>query len=232
MDRPIFFLHIPKTAGTVFKTMLSKERSTCPYYYPRGYYDNREEISNSNYEIYAGHMPYSAIKFLDKEFNIITFLRHPIDRIYSQWKEIQRYKYLPRATFDEFIYHPEYKNLTKNYMSKYLVLNPDWKYNRKKKKWEHHNVFEKLPIGMSDTDLIFEAFRILDTFSFVGITEHFGESIDRINKKYSLRLPKTTTKVSRYKDKISKNTYEKLVERNKVDLQLYDTWLNIFEEKE
>ena len=102
-QEPLFFLHIPKTAGTSVRKMLYE------LYRPREIFPNMAEIRKQetlycNYQMFQqrlkqqkreirllmGHLPFVAGDFPDARF--FTFLRDPVQRALSNLKHFQRHK--------------------------------------------------------------------------------------------------------------------------------------------
>ena len=90
-DDQLYFLHIPKTAGTTLYALLDQHyplKDICP-----------EQLSSkvkkipleelARYRLIHGHLDYNFIKLLPKKPIIITMLRDPVERIislYEYWK--------------------------------------------------------------------------------------------------------------------------------------------------
>ena len=119
-DKPIF-IHIPKTGGTSINCMMQNtEWQTTPdFHYRHLIY----ETKRSN----CGDMFTELGKEKFREYYIFTMLRHPVDRLVSEYYFLRQHPEFmallsrePRD-FDEFITLPE----TANYMLKFFKWGSD-----------------------------------------------------------------------------------------------------------
>ena len=163
-----FFVHIPKTAGTSFR--LAAEREFCRErvvydYGPQSpvtsdciqqhLYGEGEEDKSALYahclrqgvKLIAGHRP--VTRFLEGVgvANIITFVREPLARVFSQYLHFKRHHGF-EGTFHEFFSEPA-----------------------------RQNAQAKMLLGVPPQAL-----------GFVGITEHYRQSLRMINSLYGWRL--------------------------------------------
>jgi len=87
-ERPIAFLHIPKTAGsTLHKTLKSDVQIAwykTPFYYP-----TMAEMKASNAQLIAGHMNLNQVLSCSPR-KIYTIIRDPVERVVSEVRYIQR----------------------------------------------------------------------------------------------------------------------------------------------
>lgn len=163
-----FFVHIPKTAGTSFR--LAAEREFCRHrvvydYGPHSpvtspctqqylYRDGPEDKAgfygicrSQGVKLIAGHRP--ATRFLDGVgvAKIITFVREPLARVFSQYLHFKRHHGF-EGSFHEFFSEPT-----------------------------RQNAQSKMLRGIHPHAL-----------GFIGITEHYGESLRMINDLNGWRL--------------------------------------------
>src|SRR5687768_14239089 len=83
----LVFVHIPKTAGVTFSTILAG------FYQPGVYsiYSTAEiakfqqltEAQRGTYELLQGHFPYGIHDYIPRPTQYITFLRDPVARVVS-----------------------------------------------------------------------------------------------------------------------------------------------------
>jgi hypothetical protein len=86
-DKLLFFLHIPKTAGTTFDTILRQHFPGNSYSKIKLFLFN--QLPGNYYKAhrcYSGHVSYDMMaKFLPLNTACVTFLRDPVDQILSAY---------------------------------------------------------------------------------------------------------------------------------------------------
>jgi hypothetical protein len=214
-------MHIPKTAGTVFGSLIRQKLTYSKKFLPKEYLDNIEEVRECKYQMYGGHVPYPVAKKMNVDFDYITMLRNPIDRCVSHWLEFKKYSEYKDLTLDEFIYADEFKNLTTNYYARYLVFEQDWYAINTRTPWEHIIESEKVPMYIDEHRLLYKASQVLNSFKFIGIQEKFFMSIVKFNKIFGIGINEVPTILSSHSDKLSEKYRDELVKRNYVDINLY-----------
>lgn len=87
-DNQLFFLHIPKTAGTTLTYILERHfdrKEICPFYYPRELLGVSPEVFDL-YRYFRGHLHFEVMRKLLRRTPIfITMLRDPVDRFISHY---------------------------------------------------------------------------------------------------------------------------------------------------
>lgn len=204
-NEKIIFAHVPKTAGTSFRTGL--EQSQAQYYHLYKDYgsespDTSKEILETNNEklisiflerskcIISGHFQDSKLKLFDyakliKGAKLVTFLRDPLDRAVSEyWHFKERTNY--KGTFLEMISQDLFTNrqlLSINYVP-------------------------------------------LETFSYVGITENYENCLTTFNQIFEMEVPfqKINERLSSQNRflGISKSDIDLFCTRNLKDISLYN----------
>lgn len=96
-EDPLVFVHVPKTAGTSFETLLKdrfspKETCSMLYYYEIGTSKPLKWIFS--HKFIWGHFFYSQIK--STPYKKITFVREPIQRVLSEHRYWMKYFVLPK----------------------------------------------------------------------------------------------------------------------------------------
>ena len=219
MDDMLVFSHIPKTAGSTFNSILRKSFgakmiSVIPESgttYRKS--DFELDFGLNNYPLgISGHGLKPYVDFGEHEDNLqwVTFLRDPIERYVSQYLHQQVYG--P----DEFI----------------MDLIP-WSEKFARSNWQ-----VKWLAGEEDLEKAKEI--VHEKLAFIGVVEHFDESLQLMNQRFnnsldiSYKAPKNVVKDKSLKkrllgdDKIRKF----IAEQNELDIQLYNYVLdNIFYEQ-
>lgn len=218
-----FFIHIPKTAGSSFRTMLYKQFSQ-EVIYPNlkdirangGSYPYREATlkalnSERNIQFLMGHYPFAMGKKMPESPECIVFLRDPIKRAVSNLYHLQhnnpRFKNVSARTIIE--------GATSQINNIHVRFMGDWRFRP-------HKLFT------AETELGAKAFvrakKNLDACAFVGFTEHFEASVKVLEQKFDWNLGRIhkKNKTSKRREPISDDLYEKLIALNQLDIELYN----------
>ena len=145
ISNPLYFLHIPKTAGTSVIEWLKS--STGGHACPVGLWSlllQKELKDIQGYELYCGHFYRYLNEYLNRPLDTITFLREPADRAYSHYRHVLRdthhyfhERVAKHASFKEFMLDPVTQPLVKNFQVRSL--------SSKFKPWEIWDKKMKLP---------------------------------------------------------------------------------------
>jgi len=180
-NKPIFFLHIHKTAGTSFITLLDQQYTTadvCPSDWP--FRQRIHEVSPSELlkaKFIRGHFSYEDLqKKIHATPRTITFLRDPVARF------ISHYLHLHHAPGDPDGVHEQIYNLS---LEKF-VLNPSLSSTIA-------NMGVRLIGGTVNSNrsvncipnlkLVKER---LEAFEFIGIQEEFSKSMELFTYQYNV----------------------------------------------
>lgn len=236
------FLHQYKTAGTTLVDTLSRNllSKTCLRLYVAplgldvskrvghpanpGYRRDRVDQfvtnrGNSETRMLMGHMVYPGIheRITPRRFpRYFTFLRHPLERA------ISLYFYLR--------YNSE------NYWH-YELVNANWSLDEWLDKsaalWAHNGQTRHLLLGAHEQEclerelspkLLQEAKQWLERFWFVGSTETFSRDSAFLYGKFQFSkfAPVDALMVTKKKEPLSAKTYDRILELNQLDLELYE----------
>lgn len=200
----LVFLHIPKTGGV---TVMSQIANQLP--------------NASDNQFRSLHMSLFDIKrqpwYRPMETNLVTFLRHPVDRVLSEHRHLitrcggnpQNFKYHFLPTSGDPL------DTANNEMCRLLsglsMNNP----------------------AISLEQHLQEAKNNLHNFYFVGITERMKESIDLLFFLQGWPLPEEVFPFNTSLDdeQFSKETIAGIAERNWADIELYEYALALFTEE-
>lgn len=216
-------MHIPKTAGSAFRTLLLQLYSIeelFPVDY-RSFGITPDEFFLDRYKLYIGLIYFDQLKKIPGEFRVVTFLREPISRLlshYVYWKsmKIEVIEYFAKCAYDG------------SRFAKQLDLADFLKADNFDVQLQCDNCITKCLIGLDYVDakgkLVIEddmAFEIaknnLNKMTAFGIQEKYEDSVRVMFNKLELDLP------SGYEFK-KDNDYESLIknepsfENNKIDL--------------
>ena len=199
--RPIIFVHIPKTAGTSFRSAASeyygKNRILNDYGYEaeetseivlEHYYQEEDADllrgASKSYDLISGHYPASRYRAIFVDAPVAVFIREPIARVVSEYNHscnLNGYKGSLRSFYSEEIYQ-----------------------NRQ----------YKLLAGLS-----------LDELAFVGITDEYDLSLSMFNDLFDADLQSHSMNRGDYKNTnfsdLSKEDIAEITELNQKDIALY-----------
>lgn len=227
--RKVVFLHLPKTAGTTFKNILFSffdEGEICPIW------DEallRKNIGKNieKYRLFHGHFSYDLISSFPEKPIVLTFLRDPVSRIWSQ------YNY-EKTLSDRDVYNLSKEAASVVNMAKSMsfgdYISQD---NRFLERMTSNIQTRKLasssdhPLSyIDDANLIRLALGNMKDFDFVGIQENFDDSVKLFFDIFSLGdgagyESKNVTKNKRKQDFDVFDIGESLVRKVKLDEIVY-----------
>jgi hypothetical protein len=224
---PVIFLHIPKTAGTTFHTILRKQYGQSSTAAVRAF--TQEDLKDrldalkaktdgaKSLEVVSGHMIFGAHRHLSSSFRYLTFMREPVSRVISDYYYVQR-------TPDHDFYDPV---VTESYSLADYVESGITIYTDNVQTRMIAGVGRDLAFGECTDDVLNQALENLDEhFAGVGITERFDESITLIQRKLGWSVPmyKTRNRTKKRPDRedISESTRSLIREHNALDIELYN----------
>jgi len=245
-DETLFFIHIPKTAGTTLELLLAQQFSTdeihplptapefhntsgtpfptTPVKSIREYQNQLTAEEVAPYRLLMGHFThelYARIPTLVP----ITMLRDPIQRTISEHRHLARHGFYPmkyhRAAQDrpmgEFLNHPEFGEILTNRQVKYIA---------------------GLKHGLLSADLhtLATAKANLERMAFVGLTERFAESMLVLSHVFSwppfADIPRVNTAPTSSLDyPLTDEDMAALQHVNQLDLELYDYAVDLYNQR-
>ncbi|NWO04454.1 MAG: sulfotransferase family 2 domain-containing protein [Alteromonadaceae bacterium] len=203
-SNPIFFIHVPKTAGTSFRKSAEKFFGLGHVLYDYNtysaetsdvikdvVYDKKdfflldEVFSDNGCEFLSGHVPASKYVQFFGVANSVTFLRDPLQRIISEYYH--------------FLRHHDYEGDLPSFYRKPQFINRQ----------------SRMLQGPA-----------MEALGFVGITEEYDASLEQINAAYGIDLRAQVLNQGREsQDKgydVPKQQLQEMRELNKTDMTLYD----------
>jgi hypothetical protein len=164
--RKFISVHIPRTGGTTFRNLL---------FYWFGVLNVYHDETNKNYipelkigeipdnihmfDVIHGHFPYAKYQYM--ELPTITWIRNPVDIIISQFYALRKHNTGPKSP-------PVHLPIIRREMSLLEFAEYEGSYN----------AISKFIGGVS-----------LDKFAFVGLTEHYQHSLERLREWSRLPVP-------------------------------------------
>lgn len=218
-SKNLIFLHLPKNGGTTLHTILDRNYSKKNTYTIQLVDNKRLSIpefkampDNERKKIHLlkGHLRYGLHEYLYGESEYITFLRKPEERI------ISFYNYVKNNSW-----HRLYKRVKDDNLSLY-----DFAQNITDA--DINNAQIRFISGINDTEdnMLNKALENIEKhFSFVGLLEHFDESLILLKKHYSWKTPyykiENQSKKKVQKDNIDSKTVSLIKNLNNGDCKLY-----------
>lgn len=160
-ERPLYFAHVPKTAGTSFYAVLDRyfaERDICPWN-TRNYLATEPRERWQGYQLYRGHFGWRLHELLDREPWMITMMRDPLQReisaLHHGMRDLKMRANLP-ATLCEFVKLPDAHSRMANAYRDYLTRHEQ---------------------GVPTEVWVASAKQTIDECAFVGLAERFDDSM-------------------------------------------------------
>jgi len=200
-----FFVHIPKTAGTSFRTMLEAffpgkqlfparadrmQKASKGYPAWETYFEIEDEVRDQ-IQLFAGHIPFTKAITVQPNLKMLTFLRDPKERFISHVNYIhqQRLKNNPKQHLEET--YQELRGSIRNIHARYLADVPT-----------DDLIYFKQP-RLIDDKALNQAKENLMKCDFFGISEQFTASVLLAEKAFGWRLGRI-----RRVNKTSSKTYD------------------------
>jgi len=247
----IFFIHIPKTAGTSFTRILEQlypPEARCNAYYIQELIEV-DPKTLSQLRLFIGHIDYAANELMPKPLNIVTFIRDPVERAISAYNHIKANADHPQhdlfnaevSSLYDFANHPEFSRQLRNTQTgmlgrdnKFKLLydlahNKQIELNEAKYLSNFHRQHEVTKIDL------FVAQERLRKMSFFGIMGWFDASIsifcDMFGVPHPTHPPRDNIAVYRQtseKPEYDKRDMEAVRELVYIDNQLYNFSKRLF----
>jgi hypothetical protein len=227
-QKQLCFMHIGKTAGTslqhaLFEAMKGKKifHESLPNF------DSASAAAIAQSDLVIGHFAYQHVSKLRRSRFLFTFLRDPVQRVISNYyflrtdspeSDYSRAAILAAKTMSlkEFLLcdDPRVRMITENFQAKSLAYDI---------RYQHQGAI---------TDLRADAKRNLATFDFVGIVEHFDESVKALSRAIGRELTVKRLNVTRSRSEAppaSAHEMEIIRNLNEADLDIYERAKGRFE---
>lgn len=242
----ILHYHLFKNAGTSIDSILERSFGDlwCNFdnanpsarYSPKEF----EQIirGNPSLKAFSSHQIVPPVPEGDLRVYPVVFLRHPIDRIKSaylfEWKKQLKLD-KPKGTLKEYI-EEKFANYRGNAIEEFHVM------TLANKGYEGRRPSAQL----SDEELLNNAKGFIDSVPFYGIVEKFEESLIRLEYFLKMEFPEfksfvteenvtqdrkknISDRMSELEVEIGAELYKEVIERNKLDMELYNYSLSKFD---
>lgn len=202
--QPLAFIHIPKTAGTSFRSGAEQHFGSGHCCFDYGLYSDQtsdivrrlmlertepeaflSEVHARGIRFFGGHVDASRYAPVFGTHRLVSFMRHPLQRIVSEYRTLKRY-FGEQRDFQTFVHDARFINRQTR-----MLGGSDW-----------------------------------TAMGFVGTTERYAESLDELNREMGTRIPLLESNLGR--DAVSQGydlgagERDMLSALNVEDLRLYD----------
>lgn len=231
----LYFLHIPKTAGISLKSVLAEYFSLSDAlrfeFQPEILHLSPVELRK--YRLLMGHCTFGLIEYIGAPYEVITFLRKPLDQAISMFFDLKENGQLePDVTLRDVL-HSELVQRLINLQCRWLAsddvagenLGYSLSYRTRQEALE----------ALTGAQWFEKAAERLKSLRFVGLTERFAESVDMLCDEFA--WPRTSRLVrfnarpkKNWKD-VDERSLRELTELLEQDRRLYDMALPLFEKE-
>ncbi|MCW5774972.1 MAG: sulfotransferase family 2 domain-containing protein [Phycisphaeraceae bacterium] len=242
-DDKLYFLHIPKTAGTALRTFLESRFAVdeiCPYLTTPEIIPHPPSAL-ARYRLFCGHHGMYLPRIIRAEPAIVTVLREPIERCVSHFRHLQAttndwlHEKVRGKTFEQFVMSEDGVVELLNFQTRFLV-NDDLR-----RDYYGHSVLRQtdlkaLEAKYADPSQLVRATALLDRAAFVGVQERFDDGLRLLS--YTFGWPPVTTfpkyntaKVAFDPSGLTPAAMDRLNELTLLDRALYDHARTLFESR-
>lgn len=219
MDGPLVFLHLPKTAGTTFNLILRRQFAASRIVLLRAeeMAENiaalraMPEAERHRIQLLRGHQLFGLHELLAPGARYLTILRHPVSRLVSH------YNYVVATEHPMFIDAIRGGEMS---LHDYVTSTVSGELENGQTRWIA-GIDDDRTLGAAD--LAVAQRHIEEHFAWVGVTEHFDESM--VDLAITMRWPKVHYRrrnvASSPRDPIPTRTVDAILERNALDLTLH-----------
>lgn len=242
---PLYFLHIPKTAGTTLYNNLD-DRFELDQICPARFLAELLKLSPDEIQRYCffrGHFGYSLQNFVERPLTYITVLRDPVERCISQFEDVRRVpnNFLhqrvkeQQMTFADFARDAETHIALRNLQARNLAF--DWTADQMDGNVEliRRGIAGTI-LELSDDELLDIAKGRLRQCAVVGVVERFQETTALLSYRfqwYPIRPPRRLNQSAHRlkRESLDTDTVAAVQELNQVDEALYRYATQLFEEQ-
>lgn len=232
-EKTVIFVHIPKTGGTTFKTIIERQyKSQSVFLFKRpperslAEFKELPEAKKREIKFIQGHMRFGLHEFFPQQCTYITILRDPVDRIISLYYFILRNP--KNAVHNEVVS----RNMSlKDWVSSGITTLVNNNHTRFLCTTE-----AVTKDGQCSTEMLESAKKnIQERFAVVGLMERYDETLLLLKRNLGWKTPlyikSNVTKNRPVKETISKDTIEMIERYNELDIELYRYGRERFEEQ-
>ncbi|HEV2364878.1 MAG TPA: sulfotransferase family 2 domain-containing protein [Caulobacteraceae bacterium] len=246
----VFFIHLPKTAGVALRFFLKNQfwpHEVCP----AQTWAECLEIGLDNvsqYRLVQGHLPLSLRDGLGQGMSTVTFLREPVDRTISALKHLRRDRECNRLhdrvagrsiweILDDQTVMAAVCNNQVRLLGSARRLADCIAGCRADRGWDGVRALSDFEADADDGAALERAKSRIRDLDFVGLTEHFSESLSQMCLRFGLhpqmRTPLRNESAAADSDALlaPEEARNELRKRNYLDVELYEYARPLIEEQ-
>lgn len=220
----IVFTHIPKCAGTSFRSGLIEPNISAGKIYRSSSFKEILKYKQ-DFQYLIGHYPFGIERYLHplnparKRPKIrLVFLREPIDHMISYY-----YFQIQSGQYSKFWPQIKKQNIVDFYTKNYTARNLQTRFCAGV---FYELIFRKILHNSDKNLLLNKAKKNLSKFNFVGLFENIEDDMKTIAKKYKLEYKPAYSQSTRTRkrpsvNELEENTKQILSRLNELDIQLY-----------
>ena len=231
----IYFLHVPKTAGSTIRSILAQNFNTEARFFWRNSNQDKKYLTEllsrepGKTKLIAGHFAYGLHETLATPGSYFTILRHPVDRFVSEYNYFDKVVRKKQGSqLKAFVNNPAYKTIIDNGASLRDFTNNSPTYM--------DNIFVRMISGRVGLNRDVTASDLEDAkeclscnVDVFGIAERFDESALLIARQYKFRCPIYVMKNVGDGQEVLPDLVDRIADKQKYDIELYNYALNIFD---
>lgn len=248
----LYYHHVPKTGGHTLHSVLEKFFTTeevCPArLWKHLIAIPREQLLR--YRLFSGHFYYYISQLLPRDPISITMLRDPVKRSLSHYHHIRRERFLYHHEYAlsgdilSFVTNPVTRPQIENFQTKLIALNLEPSVVEKhwgettfnQYKLHHFDHWLELPTRLTSEALLDRAKTRLEQFAFVGLTEHFSESLVLLsyilNRRVELEVERKNVDPEQHSnEELASVALEAIQEATQLDASLYTYAQELFQNR-
>jgi len=246
----LYYLHIPKTAGTTFTAILDRQFSA-EHICPAQLWHELLRIPPERlrqYRLLRGHFYYCVRALLPPGTRMVTLLRDPVERSLSHYSHILREpghylhdRALALGSLENFLHDHETRTMIENFQVRSigLDLDPVAMASALDADSLNHLMLERLvetamPAGIADDELLKRAKDRLETFAFVGLAERMQEALAVLAHTFDWVMPTAYPNLNVSSNRLRREaipmqTLDLIREYTQLDSELYEHARCLFE---
>jgi len=246
MNNPLYYLHIPKTAGTSLISFLDTQfdqSQICPaQLLPELFQLGSDTLSNYNF--FRGHLWFGLDRFVGNDLNYITMLRDPVQRTISWYSHVKREPNAYRHdrvvnenwSLLDFVTDKETQWDMVNAQTLFLAADLDFDRLSKDPVGYGRAVIQDYATRNKDRTLLDLAKSRLEKFMFFGIAEQMNQSLQMLSHTLDVypHFSRQKLNVSENRpagNELSSDAIHAIREITSLDQELYDWAVETFESR-